>query len=198
VIKLYRARYSTNCERVALALAYKGLTAESVWIEYSDRSEVERVSGQGLVPVIDDGGTVVSDSPAILRHLEERYPEPPLWPAGAARRAELDTFTDWFNLVWKRWPNEIESVFEEPARVAPLAAELEAALDRFEALLDGRPYLFGDELSAADLIAFPFLRYALAREPDDDELFHQVLDRYQTAGPRLAAWIRRMDELPRA
>ncbi len=47
MIRLYRARWSTNVERVTLALAHKGLEAESVWIEYSDRSEVERVSGQG-------------------------------------------------------------------------------------------------------------------------------------------------------
>lgn len=45
-ITLYRAPFSTNVERVSLALAYKGLDAESVEIEYSDRSAVIAVSGQ--------------------------------------------------------------------------------------------------------------------------------------------------------
>ena len=45
MIRLYRAPWSTNVERVTLALAHKGLEAESVWIEYSDRREVARVSG---------------------------------------------------------------------------------------------------------------------------------------------------------
>jgi glutathione S-transferase len=205
VIRLYRARYSTNVERVALALAHKGLEAESVWIEYADRSEVERVSGQDLVPVIvDEDGTVVADSMTILAHLEARHPDPPLYPAGEARRAELEVFVDWFNRVWKGPPNEIEALLGEPEpddeRIAALSAEMAAALDRFEALLAGRPYLMGDEFSAADCCAFPFLKYALARDPEDDELFHRVLDDYQQLGedhPRLADWIRRLDARPR-
>jgi hypothetical protein len=40
VIKLYRIRYSTNVERVTLALAHKGLEFESSWIEPDDRSAV--------------------------------------------------------------------------------------------------------------------------------------------------------------
>ena len=79
MIRLYRAPFSTNVERVALALAHKELRVESVVIDYRDRSEVERVSGQGLVPVIEDDGTVVVDSMEIIRHLEARYPEPPLY-----------------------------------------------------------------------------------------------------------------------
>lgn len=88
VIRLYRARFSTNVERVALALAHKGLEVESVWIEYADRSLVERVSGQGLVPVVEfDDGTVVSDSMEIVRYVDERYPQARLYPdgGGAAR-----------------------------------------------------------------------------------------------------------------
>ena len=68
---------------------------ESVVIDYSDRNEVERVSGQGLVPVIDDNGRVVVGSMEIVRHLEERYPDPPLYPADDAR-AEMLIFIDWF------------------------------------------------------------------------------------------------------
>jgi maleylpyruvate isomerase len=204
VIRLYRAPFSTNAERVALALAHKGLQAESVWIDYADRSEVRRVSGQGLVPVIVDDGEVVVDSMEIVRHLEARHPEPPLYPAGEARRAELDVFVDWFNRVWKVPPNAIEAELTaaEPdrERIAALAAEMAAALDRFEAMLDGREHLMGDHFSAADCCAFPFLKYALARDPEDDELFHRVLDDFQALGdehPRLADWIRRVDERPR-
>jgi glutathione S-transferase len=206
VIRLYRAPFSTNAERVALALAHKGLDVESVWIDYSDRSEVERVSGQKLVPVIvDDDGTVVADSMTIVRHLEARRPDPPLYPAGEARRAELDVFVDWFNRVWKGPPNEIEALLGAPepdaGRIAALAAEMARALDLFEAMLAGRRYLMGDEFSAADCCAFPFLKYALMRDPADDELFHRILDEHQQVGedhPRLADWIRRVDERPRA
>jgi glutathione S-transferase len=59
VIRLYRFAFSTNVERVSLALAHKGLEAESVWIDPDDRSEIERVSGQRLVPVLEEDGNRV-------------------------------------------------------------------------------------------------------------------------------------------
>lgn len=99
-LRLYRIPFSTNVERVALALAHKGLEVDSVVVESADRSEVVRVSGQELVPVLVDGETVVSDSTAILEHLEERFPDQPLYPTDPARRAELRLFIDWFNRVW--------------------------------------------------------------------------------------------------
>ena len=49
-----------------------------------------------------------------------------------------------------------------------LGRELTGALDLFERLLDGREYLFG-EFSAADCAAFPFLKYAVDDNAEDDE-----------------------------
>ncbi len=204
MITLYRAAFSTNVERVALALAHKGLEVESVVIEYSDRGPVEAASGQGLVPVIDHDGDVVSDSLAILRHLELRFPELALFPAQATRRAELDVFFDWFERTWKVPPNAIEDELEtespDAQRIAALGALMDQRLDLFERMLAGRDHLYG-ELSAADFYAFPFLKYARSRDPVDDELFHRVLDDHQSLGadrPRLADWIERIDALPRA
>src|SRR5918999_1951483 len=131
-VRLYRAEWSTNCERVGLALAHKGIEAQSVLISYDDRGPVEAVSGQGLVPVIEDSGEVVADSVAILRHLERRYPEPPLFPAEPARRAEVDVFIDWFENVYKRAPNALEAQLErqdpDRASVERLGAEMRARL----------------------------------------------------------------------
>jgi glutathione S-transferase len=204
-LRLYRFPFSTNVERVALALAHKGVEIESIWVDPADRSEVVRISGQGLVPVLVDGDRVVADSTAILEHLEERFPERPLYPADPARRAELGLFVDWFNRVWKRPPNQIvaEEAKAEPdrGRIAELERELAGSLPRFEALLTGRDFLFGDELSAADVAVFPFLKYALLWEEGDPDRFHEVLrDALRLDGrfPRLEAWIRRIDALPRA
>ena len=196
-LRVYRIPFSTNVERVALALAYKGLAVEWIDVDPRDRGPVRAVSGQDLVPVLVDDGFVVSDSPAILRHLEERQPEPRLYPLDPARRAEVEVFVDWFNRVWKVAPNALEAggPDEEPSR------ELRGSRDVFEALLDGRDYLFGDGLTVADLVAFPFLKYGLILDPADDEPFHRILvDHLRLDGgyPRLEAWIRRMDALPRA
>lgn len=204
MIRLYRARYSTNVERVALALAHKGLAAESVEIDSADRSVVQQVSGQPLVPVIEDDDRVIADSTRILLYLEERYPDPPLFPRAPARRAETELFLQWFDEVWKGPPNEIEAELARPApdegRIAELAGRMAGWLDLFERMLAGRDYLMG-AFSAADCGAFPFLKYARLRDPADDELFHVVLDRHQQLSrdhERLAAWIDRMNERARA
>jgi glutathione S-transferase len=207
MLTLYRLQWSTNCERVEMALAHKGLTAESVWVKYDDRSAVRKVSGQDLVPVLVDDGRTVVDSMEIVRHIEERFPDAPrLYPGEPARRAECDVFVDWFNRVWKRPPNELESELAKPkaaqdaARVERLGRAMTGYLDTFEGLLTGRDYLLGD-FSAADIAAFPFLKYAsVPVAPDDDYLFHRILRDYQKPGkthPMLLAWIARMDERPR-
>jgi maleylpyruvate isomerase len=203
VITLYRARFSTNVERAALTLALKGLSAESVWITYDDRGAVERVSGQPLVPVLDYDGEILVESMDIVRALDERHPEPPLYPA--ARAAEVDEFIAWFNGTWKGPPNAIEAELGKPApdqrRIAELERSMIDHLDRFETMLASGDYLLGDSLTAADICAFPFLKFATLHDPEDDELFHLILRDRQRDGrarPRLAAWIARIDALPRA
>ncbi|MDQ3066800.1 MAG: glutathione S-transferase family protein [Actinomycetota bacterium] len=192
-------------ERVALALAHKGVEVEYVDVDPDDRSEVVRVSGQELVPVLVDEDIVLADSPVILEHIERRFPEPPLYPSDPARRAELRIFIDWFNRVWKLPPNLIDAeetkAAPDRARIAELERLITDALARFEALLADRDYLFGDELSAADITAFPFLKYAVVWEDGDEQRFHEILrDAMPLDGryPRLEAWIHRIDALPRA
>ena len=204
-MRLYRANFSTNAERVALALAHKGIEVESKYIDYADRSEVQRVSGQGLVPVLVDGDTVVVDSMRIVQYLDDLVPNPPLFPRDDARYAEVMIFTDWFNRVWKLAPNRIEAELaaEQPDHmvIIALGREMKVALEGFEALLTGRQYLMGDEFSAADCAAFPFLKYAAKRDPADGEGFHRVLDEYQELDDdlfRLRSWIKRVDAMPRA
>ena len=203
MMRLYRFPYSANVERVALALAHKGLEVKSVNIDPGDRSGVRKVSGQDLVPVLDDDGTIVTDSTEIIRYLDRKYPERPLYPASEPRRSEMEVFIEWFNRVWKRPPNEIYAEMQkevpDSVRIERLGAAITSYLNWFEGMLEGRNYLLGD-FSAADCTAFPFLRYALICTDDDTDLFHKILVDWQLLGenhPRLEAWIRRVDERPR-
>ena len=204
MLRLYRFPYSTNVERVALALAHKGVDVESVAVDPGDRAPLRELSGQDRVPVLVDGDLVVTDSTRILHHLEERFPEPALFPADPAARAAVEVFLDWFNRAWKREPNLIVDAIErgdgDSADVARWSARLQRRLDLFEGLLSGRDHLFG-AFGAADCAAWPFLRYAIGIPPDDDELFHRVLHDRMTltdghAG--LRAWIARVGERPLA
>jgi glutathione S-transferase len=130
-----------------------------------------------------------------LRYLEEQRPEPPLWPRDPARRAEADIFVDWFNRLWKRAPNLV-AAGRDPAKYGP---RITAVLDLFESLLNGRDYLLG-EFGVADVIAFPFVKYATDTNSADDEPFQQILRDWQPIDgrPKVEAWIGRVDAEPRA
>jgi glutathione S-transferase len=94
-VKLIQIPFSHNCIKVRVALQIKGLPYEVENIRPMDRSEVIRVSGQGLVPVLVDGERAVADSTAILLYLEERQPEPPLVPRDPAARDLCLLLEDW-------------------------------------------------------------------------------------------------------
>jgi len=176
------------------------------WVDVdpADRTPVEAISGQPLVPVLVEGDEIVSDSPLILRWLEIRYPEPRLYPSDPARRAEIQLFVDWFNGLWKRPPNLIAAEEEKPspdaARIAELAGRMRESVAVFEDLLTARDYLFG-EFGIADVVAFPFLKYAaFGLPPGDEERFHAILVEHQplAADSPLRAWAARVDEHPRS
>jgi glutathione S-transferase len=202
MLRVHRIPYSTNVERVALALGHKGVAVDWVDHDAAERAAIRALSGQDLVPVLEtEAGEVLTDSPAILEWIEASHPLPPLLPAEPARREEVRTLCDWFNRVWKRAPNLLAERSDDPQAPA-WAAELRGSLARFEALLDGREHLMGPDFGLADLTVFPFLKYGLlGTTPEDRDPFHAILVEHlpvEPAHPRVAAWIRRVDERPRA
>jgi glutathione S-transferase len=206
-MRIWRIALSTNVERVALALGHKGRTVEWVDADPADRSSVIEISGQDRVPVLeDDDGSVITGSTAILEHLERRFPEPRLFP-DEPLGAEVRLFVDWFEHAWKPAAGAIEEELVDHAsdpdqqRLAVLATRLVGALELLEGLLADRAFLLSERLTAADCIAFPFIKYAALGMPANDEkLFHQILVDYQPLAHhhlRLREWIARVDALPR-
>jgi glutathione S-transferase len=205
-VRIHTIPHSTNAERLALALGLKAVSGVE-WVVHdpADRSAIRELSGQDLVPVVEEDGAVLVASMPIVAWIDERWPAPPLYPADPDARREVDGFITWFNHVWKVAPNAMDAALREPApdpvALAGWAARLRASRHELEALLTGRDFLFGDAPGAADLCAFPFLRYAVHLDPEDDEAFHRILAAHldlEGRFPRLRAWIARMDALPRA
>src|SRR5271168_4290542 len=91
-------RFSPYCWRIRFALAHKGLDVEGVPWRFT---ETERLafSGQGKVPVIVDGETVVVDSWVIAGYLEDAYPDRPSLFGGPAGRAHARFINAWADRV---------------------------------------------------------------------------------------------------
>src|SRR6266705_4656762 len=89
MLTLYDAERCPYCARVRIVLAEKDVEYETVEIDLDDRPAwLYEKNPLGKVPVLEeDEGLVLPESVVIMEYLEERYPDPPLWPADAAERA---------------------------------------------------------------------------------------------------------------
>lgn len=86
--------FSPNCWRVRMALAHKGLQAETVPWRFTEKDAIA-FSGQALVPVIQDGDREVHDSWDIAVYLDENYPDRPMLFDGAQARSLSFFFKHW-------------------------------------------------------------------------------------------------------
>jgi len=146
----------------------------------------------GKVPVIEDDGTVVWESHAILRYLAARHGGARWWPDDPAERSLAERWMDWSQTTLQ--PDFLMGVFwgfyrtpaqqrDMPAireKVAACAAHFQL-LDR---MLEDRYYLLGDELTLADIPAGTALYRYFA------------LDIERPSVPNVAPWYSRLRERP--
>lgn len=182
--------WSTNCERVSIAAALAGVEVDWTLVTFDDRTLIEELSGQKGVPIAELDGKIVVGSLEIVGRIA-----PQLWPGDPRERALVDTFLEWFDRIWLH-PLGVLWRDQDEDRKARAAKRLDRSLERFEALLED-DYLFG-ELSVADVAAYPFLKYATDRNPDDDYDIHDIMRRSLSVEgrPRIAAWLDRVAALP--
>jgi len=92
-VKLHGFFRSGTSHRLRIALNLKGLPYETVPVDLRREQHLgdayKALNPQGLVPTLEAGGRVLTQSPAILEWLEERHPEPPLLPRDADARARV-------------------------------------------------------------------------------------------------------------
>lgn len=77
-------RFSPYCWRAKLALAHKGLQAETLAWRFTEKDAIA-FSGQDKVPVLVDGDQEIHDSWSIANYLEDKYPVKPLFGSPQAR-----------------------------------------------------------------------------------------------------------------
>ena len=184
-IILHHYPMSTFSEKARLACGLKKLVYKQVMVPIASPKPdlVALTGGYRRAPVMQIGADIYCDSHLILRKLEALHPQPTLFPNGCEGEAEAlawwaeryifmpalgfiayingDLYAPDFVEERRRFgyvldKEELRPLF--PRHVQQLVAHL-AWLRTIMA--DGRPFMFGDEVSAADLAAYPsiwFLR----------------------------------------
>jgi glutathione S-transferase len=151
----------------------------------------------GRVPAFEHGDFGLYETQAILRYLDDVFPQPPFVPSeprAAARMNQIIGINDWYFfpkaaavIVFQRiiGPAFRGTTADEAAIAAavPIARTCIDELDRF---LGAQPFLVGDCLSVADLMLAPQIDF-FAQTPEGQSL---------VAGTRLEAWLRRMNARP--
>ena len=179
MITLYDADRCPYCARVRIVLAEKGLEYETVVIDLDDRPAwIYEKNPLGRVPVLEEDAFVLSESAVIDEYLEERYPDPPLWPADPGERALARLLVFRFDQLSR--PYYAVRRGEEGAR-----ERLDRALADVDALLEAQLFLSGREYGLADIAYIPWILRARDRMDIDLARF-----------PALVDWVSRLVERP--
>lgn len=92
-MQLYTYFRSSSSFRVRIALNYKGIPFDSVFVHLvkGEQGEVAHLARnpQGLVPALEEEGFTLGQSVAIIEYLEETHPNPPLLPLAPRDRARV-------------------------------------------------------------------------------------------------------------
>ncbi len=194
-------RFSPFCWRARLALAHKGLDAETVPIRFGEKDKIA-FSGQDRVPVLVDGETTVSDSWAIACYLEDAYPEADSLFGDVAGRGVAHFINSWTDqivqpalvrmIVFDQF-NHIEpedqpyfresreqrfgGVLEEvPEGRDEKIKDFRVGLEPVRTMLAHQPFLAGRSPAYADYIAFSPFQFARCMSPfrllEEDDLIH--------------------------
>jgi glutathione S-transferase len=182
--------FSPYCWRTRMALAHKGLGAESIPWCFTEKEAIAPHKSD-KVPVLLDGDTSVADSWAIANYLEDTYPDRPSLFGGEGGRAMGRMLNWWgdvtvvggiFPLIAADIPAHLgpdDVVYFRKTREARLGKPLEEAaatrdravegfrrsLDPLRLTLRTQAYLGGDRPNYADYIVFGGFQWARVVSP---------------------------------
>ena len=152
---LYGFPLSGHSHRAELALSLLGLEYRSVTVDLPAGAhklpDFLALNPFGQVPVLDDDGTIVADSNAILTYLAAKYDDGTLMPRDAVGAAEVQR---WFSVAAgevARGPAtaRLINVFKAPLDKSQAHRMAERILALIETHLADRPYLAADRLTFA-------------------------------------------------
>jgi glutathione S-transferase len=159
---------------VLLLCAEHGISFEPVVVDIRRGEQHEqpfaKLSPSHLVPVLEDGGFVLTESTAILRYLAEKHGLP-VYPTDLHERAHVNERLDWFNTQLAReWLHHViyPQLFPDHRRENEAAQQATLAWGRQKSehwlrvldrgwLAEARPYICGKSITIADYFAAEML-----------------------------------------
>lgn len=207
MLELYWGSGSPFAWRVMLALEIKKIPYASRLIEFSKKQhrtpEFLAMNPRGKVPVIRDGDFVLSESLAILAYLDRKVPEPPLFGRTAAETGRVwRSVSETISYLEPAADDIVDPIFsgkavEAAEAITAALPHLHEELQRIEEQLDRSPWLAGDAISAADLVAYPAIETLLrAAGKDAARALDLRLLPLEQHYRRLADWRGRIAALP--
>jgi maleylpyruvate isomerase len=166
---------SSSTHRVRIALALKRIPHRLRSVHLGRREQLDgdflTINPAGQVPALEHDGLVLTQSVAILRYLDQRWPEPLLFPADAHQAAlvwevveRVNSFIQPFQMPGTVRRALIAHLDLAPERAAEgiaafVPAQMGGALRLLEAhvLRTGGDFCVGDHLTAADVLVVPQL-----------------------------------------
>jgi len=166
-ITLYRFALSGHCHRVELMLSLLQRKVQLVEIdlvqgEHKLPAFLER-NPFGQVPLIDDDGTLVADSNAILIYLAHRYSGPQPWlPTDARGAAEVQRWLSIAAGPLAAGPAlaRIAALFKRPIDVETPRSVARQLFSRMDEHLASRPYLAAVQPTVADIAMYSYTAHA--------------------------------------
>jgi len=159
---LYSLAYSPACQRVFAALAHKGVEYDNVEVDITKKERpaaFNTLSPFGKVPAMTHDGHAIVESSVICEYIDEVWPNPPLMPKEAARRAEARQWIQFVNRAVTDRDGEFVHVERDKAGKVAICNKIFPDLAHLDRALAGRDKLFfGAELSLVDINVAPFSR----------------------------------------
>ena len=168
-----------------LGLPFEAIDVDLMRGEHK-RAEFLALNPFGQVPVIDDGGSVVADSNAILTYLALRYGAPSWLPRDALGAARVQR---WLSvaagpLAYGTARARVLVLFGRPDDPKDAIAAAHALFRTMEHALAASPYLAGDAPTIADIALYTYTAHA----PEGNVALQDY--------PALRAWLARIEALP--
>ncbi|MBI2358324.1 MAG: glutathione S-transferase family protein, partial [Deltaproteobacteria bacterium] len=121
------------------------------------RKSLIEYSGQRKVPVMDYNGQCTIDSTYISALLEEKYPQPSIYPSQPSDRGLCLMLEDWADEDLNRAVLMVRRA-ETPEARQPAEKELAVHLRSLDLLFEGKKFIF-DRMTLADIAIFTQLHY---------------------------------------